>query len=372
MFRISGAITPLSAVLMLAACSGGGQNDMASPAPARPVAVMKIAEQPDQAVRTFAGTLRARDRSELSFDVAGVVAKLNVDIGDQFNRGDILAQIDDQLIALDLARSEADLIEARATRVEAGLDHARRVKLVATGAISKADFDAAAARLDRASARVEALVAATGSARRRLHDTRIVAPYDGEVSARHIEPSQTIQVGQPVLSVVGSDAGMEATFYLPERWRQSFTTGTAVSVHIKSTAEKLPGKITHIGSSVNTAGLYPVTAAVEGVGQSLLSPGMIVDIAAANDSRLSDLIVPHTAIVAAGPQAAAAVYLVDPVSATLHLKPVRVKRLSGAGAIVSEGLSTGDIIVTRGVDFLDHGQAVYPTGLTNGIVRFNP
>ncbi|TQV74173.1 efflux RND transporter periplasmic adaptor subunit [Exilibacterium tricleocarpae] len=369
MLRLLSTIVILGAAAALAGCSGSNQDDAA--APLRPVTAMRIAEHPDTGVRRFPGTLRARDRSELSFDVAGTVTKLHVDIGDSFNKGDILAQLDDQLIRLDLSRSEADLIEARATLAEAELDHTRRARLVDTGAIARAEFDAAAAQLNRTRARVESLLARVDSARRRLRDTRVVAPYNGEVAARHIEPAQTIQVGLPVLSVVGSGSGMEAAFYLPERLRPSFAIGTPVSIHIKSTGEKLPGTITQISTSVNGAGLYPVTAAVEAAARTFLSPGMAVDIAAKRDGS-REVIIPHTAILAAGSQTANAVYRIDPVTEKLLLTPVRVERLSRSGAVISTGLDMGDIIVTRGVDFLDHGQAVYPTGLKTGVVRFNP
>ena len=365
--RITFALFALASAQL--ACSG---SDQAIPEPtARPVTVMEITAPTNQVVRVFNGTLRARERAELIFEVAGTVAQLNVDLGDSFRRGDVLARLDDQLIQLDLARREADVNAARASLVEAELDHARRAELLARKAVSRADFDAATARLDRARAHVELSVAAVASAQRRLRDTRMIAPYDGEVAARYIEPSQSIRSGEPVLSVSGSDAGLEAMFSVPERLRSALSPRMRIDIQVKSRGTVFPATVSQIGSRVNAAGLYGVTAAVQAT-PVWLSPGMIVDVVVMSDAGADHWLVPHTALLSTGIAASDAVYLVDAATDTLRLTPVKVQRLIGDGVVISDGLASGDILVTRGVDFLRDEQAVYPTGLSNGIARYNP
>lgn len=381
--RLLQILITLIVATALLALHGCAENDsLPTAVTARPVSTMEVVGRIDQSQRTFPGTLRARDRADLSFEVSGIVSAVNVDIGDNFKRGDVLARIDDQLIKLDLERNKADLIEARATLAEAKLDYKRRAELGKTGAISEADLDSALTQLDRSRARVTSLIANVASAERRLKDTQILAPYDGEVAARHVEPPRTVQVGQAILSVVGLSAGMEAVFYLPERLRQHIQNGAPVSLNIKSTDEQLTGQVTQIGSSVNPVGLYPVTVAVNPEPKILLSSGMIVDIALRRRLSKADqnegsatgttIVIPITAIVATDEPQKSAVYIVDPATKKIALTPISISRLSEAGVVVASGLRTGDLVVTRGVSFLTDGQYVEPFGLNRQVARYNP
>jgi multidrug efflux pump subunit AcrA (membrane-fusion protein) len=53
-----------------------------------------------------------------------------------------------------------------------------------------------------------------------------------------------------------------------------------------------------------------------------------------------------------------AVWVVDPKSSSVSLRPVSVGRYSGEKAVLSAGLARGDIVVTAGVQKLISGQAV--------------
>jgi multidrug efflux pump subunit AcrA (membrane-fusion protein) len=59
-----------------------------------------------------------------------------------------------------------------------------------------------------------------------------------------------------------------------------------------------------------------------------------------------------------GAQDAPAVWVVDPATNTVALRPIGVERFGPASVAVSDGLSVGDIVVTAGVQALRPGQEV--------------
>ena len=54
----------------------------------------------------------------------------------------------------------------------------------------------------------------------------------------------------------------------------------------------------------------------------------------------------------------AAVWVVDPGSNTVSLRPVTIHRYAGAGMVLKDGVAAGDRVVTAGVQFLRPGQTV--------------
>jgi RND family efflux transporter MFP subunit len=134
-------------------------------------------------------------------DVAGTIERLNVDEKQTVHAGDVLAVIkaDDTRAALSVARArvgEADadirLFEAEVARAQ----HLFREDVGSKQAWDKADRDLDSARARRSSAgaevrRLEALV----------EKTVITSPIDGIVITRHSHAGETIDVGDPIVTV---------------------------------------------------------------------------------------------------------------------------------------------------------------------------
>jgi membrane fusion protein, multidrug efflux system len=59
------------------------------------------------------------------------------------------------------------------------------------------------------------------------------------------------------------------------------------------------------------------------------------------------------------------VWIVDPQTLTVALCNVEVQRFDPASAIISQGLSPGDVVVTAGVQALQPGQKVRLLGATS-------
>ena len=353
-------ITALIAVSLLASCSEKEADSIESP---RTVLTSVVGASSGDVKSQFAGELRSIDRASLSFEVGGVVTDIKVELGDSFNEGDVLGRVDQTQATLALDARKAELLDAQASRQEARLEYNRRSNLRGTGAVSVASIEQAESRLESAQARLSAARSAVASAEKQLSDTELLAPFSGEVVNRLAEPSQVVNPGQPVLEVVGVDAGLEGIAAVPDYVRQAVSIGDSVQARVLSLGLVLDARITEIGSRANTAGIFPIILSIEGSTDNA-SSGQSIEVAfIQTNSKEGNWTIPLSAYTV-DPDGQAFAFVVDATSlgdpTPARRKPVRIGELSSAGAQVIEGLQLGDVIITKGVDLLNEGQLVIP------------
>lgn len=139
-------------------------------------------------VSTFPGKVKASAEVNLSFKVAGRIAKVYAGEGDFVKRGQTLAEMDGRDYKVQLAATEAEYL-----RIKAETD--RVVKLYGSGSVTPNDHDKAVYGLQQISAKYEANKNA-------LADTKLTAPFDGYVQQRFYDAGETIGAGMPVLSLL--------------------------------------------------------------------------------------------------------------------------------------------------------------------------
>lgn len=130
------------------------------------------------------------------------ITRVNVNVGDQVKRGQILAEINSQTIRADLASAQAAYAEAQAVLTDAITNNQRIQKLRNTGAISAQEATqyqtsemTARARLDAARAQIE-------SNQLRLSQTQVVAADNGVISARNATVGSLTQTGQELFRLI--------------------------------------------------------------------------------------------------------------------------------------------------------------------------
>lgn len=148
----------------------------------------------------------------LSFRVPGRVAEVRFEEGDQVNKDDIVAILDQDTYLEDLAMANAELAEAKAAFTNAESTYKRRASLVKTGAVSESLYDDSLAARDQAKARVQTAKARVNRYETALKDTEIKAPSTGIILTRVREPGSIIQVGQPVYTLTLNDPVWARTY----------------------------------------------------------------------------------------------------------------------------------------------------------------
>lgn len=191
-------LSPALLALGLAAC-GGGTAPRPPPLPDLPS--IEVAAPQGSAGRGWDGVVEAVRRADLSAQTAGRVAAMAVDVNDRVAAGELLLRITavEQEAAANTAR--AQLRAADAAAAEAELNLRRYLALAEKQFVSPAQIDQARAARDTAVAARDAARAQLAQAEQQAAYTLVKAPFDGIVSARAVEPGETVAPGQPLLSL---------------------------------------------------------------------------------------------------------------------------------------------------------------------------
>jgi RND family efflux transporter MFP subunit len=325
----------------------------------RAIKTTTIREQATKQLRKFPAVVAAVDSSDLSFQVGGQVASVAVDIGDRVEKGQILAVLDPEPYQLDVDAVKAELVKARDAVNESKSQYDREQRIYDQGAGVKSRLEVAEYNYKATKSAVDFQVAKLAQAQRNLRKTTLVAPYDGTIALRSVQPNEEVQVGQKIFEI-DATGQMEVQLAVPE--------GTIDQIHIDDAARvtfpTLPGdsavgRISYIGSAAVKANAFPVKVELVVVDPKV-KPGMTAEatLTLAEDNQAAGYTLPIQAILPAAKANWGYAFLFDPNTSTIKKTPIRFHGVEEKKAIAAEGLKPGDIIAVAGVSFLADGMTV--------------
>jgi len=310
--------------------------------------------------------------AELSSQVMGRVTEIRVDLGDHFQRGTLLARIDASQAQHQVAEARTQVSSANAAlqRAEAELAAAeveleRGRKLRAEQLISEQDLDArtsavAVARAQVATARAQQQQAA---ARVSLLDyeaseTRLVAPFDGSVAERYLDPGSLVQPGARILRLV-QDGPLRVRFRVPERDVGHVEPGMRLEVTTQATGERrFVGRVTRRSAEVSRIDRSVIVQGVLDAETPKLLPGMYATVHL-ELGRLEDVVVVPSAAIVEQDGQRTGLYRIE--NGVARWQDVVVRGSSGELTAVSP-LTVGTEVVTLGPDTLRDGMSVRVAG----------
>lgn len=353
--------TPKTLFLWIAALSGLALQACSNPSPSdaevlRTVIVAPVSAASVRPSVTVPGVLRAAERTQLSFEVSGRIQSISVELGAQFQQGDILARLVGDVQRASLATLKAEHVRAGALLTEAETTFERQLDLFELGHISSARLDQARAARDSAEAVRAAAKAQVTRAVTQLAQTVLTAPYDGVITGRFFEPGETVGTRMPILNAVSRAQTLEVVLNLPAIYRREISADQSLQVRIAGTRDAASASIQDIGTEANQAGLFPLVATLDQPLESAL-PGQTVEAQFLASDQPDALSIPLSAFVR-GPDNVAHTFVFDPGNKTVRKTAVVLGGFSTNHAAVLSGLSAGQLIVLRGVDLLHDGQSV--------------
>lgn len=166
--------------------------------------------QPDlqnwQQTFTANGNVAAWQEVVIGSELSGQrLTRVNVNVGDQVRRGQVLAEINSSTIRADLAAAQASYAEAQAVLGDAITNNKRIQQLKNTGAISAQESTQYQTSQSTAQARLDAAKAQIESNQLRLAQTQVVAPDNGVISARTATVGSLAQTGQELFRLIRDD-----------------------------------------------------------------------------------------------------------------------------------------------------------------------
>lgn len=165
---------------------------------------------------TATGSLQPRDYVDVGAQVSGQLERLHVEVGDNVSAGDLLAEIDPELLEAQVESNQAQLRNQQAMmrEREASLELARlnylRQERLQTASLTaeelvetaRASMQQAQAQVDSISAQIDQTQSSLRAAEANLNYTRIFAPMDGTVVTIEARRGQTLNAAQTTPTIL--------------------------------------------------------------------------------------------------------------------------------------------------------------------------
>ncbi|MGD8371669.1 MAG: efflux RND transporter periplasmic adaptor subunit [Syntrophobacterales bacterium] len=363
--KFLGTLSYLLCLLLPVVAMYGCGKEEKPPEVIRSIRWTRVVETTTKQVRMISGTTKPVDQTALSFAVGGTVEKVEVKLGEQVKKGQVLAELDQQPFVLAVRDAEAELSKAQANLLERRANYERYLALYESNNASKAELDEARASFDSARSQVKAAEAQLGLARRDLRKTRLIAPFNGTISVKEIEPFVEVPAGKAIFGLDGEESGFEVSAEVPEAVIIHLNVGEEADVVFPGLKNRrVPGVITEVGARSREATTFPVTVQLQEQFPALRS-GTSVEVAfqfipesETGEPIATGLTVPLEAFFVGG-EKTHFVFIYDEKSSTVKKTQIKALNLRDNDVIVEPGaLKAGDIIATAGVAFLNDGQKV--------------
>jgi RND family efflux transporter MFP subunit len=281
------------------------------------------------------GSLQPDETVTVTSEVAGRVKVVNYDFGQAVRRGQVVAELDTTELKLQMDRTRATLSQALA-HVGLEADAPENFTLESTPAMrqAKAQLDDSRSKYDRAEklsktgdiaqerlveaemalaarqaaydmmrddkltqlAAIKGLRADLRLAEKRVQDATVVAPFDGQVSVKHVSPGQYIKENVPIMTLVKTSP-LRLRVEVPESAVGMVRLGT----ELVFTTEAVPGtgfraRVTEVNPSLDARSRTLSGEARLLSGDSRLKPGAFVQVKLVTAAASPVIAIPKAAV----------------------------------------------------------------------------
>lgn len=308
--------------------------------PPVPVEVATAAARDIPSYFNATGSLEAKSQVALIAKAGGQVVRLAVEEGAFVNRGQVLLELDH--------REEALLVEQTRVKADNAQRELERIQgLVEKGLGSDKDFEA-----NKEAAKVAQLE--HDLAQVRLENTIVRAPFSGQITVRHVELGQTVNVGTELLELADVSP-LEVKLYLPEKVVSRLQIGQPVELRSDVDPDTpLEGGVSRIAPSVD-----PATSTVK-VTLEVTNPGDAARVGSFVRARITTDVVEQAVAVpkkALVPEAGVT-YLFLAEADTVRKVPVTTGYSDDDFIEITGGLDLGQRVVTVGQGGLRPGSKI--------------
>ncbi|HKM55528.1 MAG TPA: efflux RND transporter periplasmic adaptor subunit [Isosphaeraceae bacterium] len=342
----------LAVAIVLASCKPDAKVEAPEIRPVRTVTAAK-GEVGETVVLT--GHVQAENEPAFAFRIGGRMIERPVNVGARVEAGQVLAKLDPENELNELRSAEAALAAAQGQLTYARGDFERQRQLLANGHTPRARFDQSQNALQNAQSQVDNAEAQLQIARDRVSWTTLTADASGTVTARGAEPGEVVQAGQMIVRLA-REGGRDAVFDVPAQLLRSAPNDAQITVRLTDDPSVTAiGRVREVAPQAD-----PVTRTFEvKVGLSDPPEAMRLGATATGSVTLESepvISIPASALTEFNRQPA--VWIVDPRGLTVSLRNVELLRHDPGTVVIAQGLDTGDIVVTAGIQALHPGQKV--------------
>lgn len=303
------------------------------------------------------GRLEAFARAPILARVSGYVKSWHADIGAAVKSGDLLAEIEAPDLDQQLLQARADLLNAESSARLSEATLKRRQALANQKIVSQQDLDERTADLASKRANVKAQQANVDRLEALAAYKRVLAPFDGTVTARETDIGALISAGGGMPMFVISDTRRLRVFVnVPQSFVPLIRRGAKTVITVPEYAERVfDAAIETSNQSIDAAtGTTRVQLIVDNK-EGLLMPGSYANVRVDLSLERQPLHVPASALILGRDGVRVAVIDGDN---RVRFKPIVIARDLGQEIEIATGLAAEDRVVTTPPDGLNEGDEV--------------
>ena len=324
-------ITLLAGFLIYSGCDNSkaiSENSVIVNVRVTPVGLYDV----DNAI-AFSGTIEAFETVPLSFTVTGRVEKVWVDEGEYVAKGQLLAELDKEIMTNAYEMSSATLERARDA-------YNRLQPMYENGSLPEIKFIEVETSLQQAKA-------ATAIAEKNLQDCSLNATKSGYIGTRSIDPGMSVLPGVAAISIVDIDK-VYARITVSENEIAGVAKGQKCNITVAALGNgQFTGRVDQVGIVANPVShTYGVKIMIPNT-EEQLKPGMICDVALLRPDTGNSVVIPNQAV-QVDEKGNTFVYTVNRERNIALRKYITTGGLTRKGIQVDKGLDQGDYIVVAG------------------------
>jgi RND family efflux transporter MFP subunit len=334
---------PLALALLslgLGACAAARADSKPEPAERPVVELESVRTRDEDRPLRVAGLVAPSRELSLGFKVGGVVSQVRVDVGSKVRKGDVLALVDASEFSAGALQAEEGVKKA-----ERDLERVRG--LHERGTVPLAD-------VQNAETAVRVAKAALSGVQVNVARAALIAPQDGVIDMRAIEPGEVVPGGKPVFRMSGTSGGYVVRVGVTDKDVATLRLGMPCTARLDANLEREePCEVTEIATAAAPmTGLFDVEVRL----QKAIAAARTGAVAKVQIARIESAVssVPISALVDGRDRDAAVYSVVDGIATR---RSVRVRYLAGDRAFLEANLDAPNV-VARGAGRLRDGLAV--------------
>jgi RND family efflux transporter MFP subunit len=353
---------------MLAGCE---QNAYVPPPPPK-VEVANPLQRPITRYLEATGNTAAIKSVDLVARVQGFLASRDYKDGTFVKEGTTLFTIEPEPYKLKLEQAQAAQAGAEASVKQAEADFKRQSDLVARQAVSQATLDTSTSARDNAQSNLQQAQANTRIAEVNYSYTRVIAPFDGIVTAHLVSVGELVGVTSPtqLATIVALDPiyvnfnvnEQDVIRIRAEARRRGITPDELTRLPIQiglQTEDGYPhqGNLDYASPTINqSTGTLVVRGVIPNPNRVLL-PGYFARVRVPLEEQKNALLVPDTSL---GSDQGGRYVLVVTGDNTVEQRKVQIGQIDGTLRVIEDGLKPDDRVVVGGLLRAIPGQKVDP------------
>ena len=319
---------------------------------AAPVSVAVASKQDVPIYLTGIGSVQAYFTIDIRAKVDGELQEVLFTEGQRVKKGNVLAKIDPRLYQAALDQAKAKRAQDAAALVAAEKDLARARTLALKSFDTQQNVDQLQAKVDQLKASILADEALIETAQTQFDWTTIVAPSDGRIGIRLLDPGNMVRA---------SDSKSLATLVLNQPSTVLFTLPATALGEVREAMKRGPvevtaydqnnrialatGKLLLIDNVIDQGAAAIRLKALFPNDDETLWPGDFVNASMLVETRRNALVVPGSAV-QSGPHGLFTWVVAG--NSTVEPRPIEVGPATGDVTIIASGLAEGERIVTAG------------------------